>query len=79
MRLLFLPRARSDRCAESGASREVGFGRRPPTPMVATVFDGVARHSPEGVWWKRRAEEVGFRQAVVERDSGDPIAPEVAP
>jgi enoyl-CoA hydratase len=49
------------------------------TQMVATVFDGVARHSPEGVWWKRRAEEVGFRQAVVERDSGDPIAPEVAP
>ncbi len=48
------------------------------TQMLATVFDGIARHSPEGVWWKRHAEEVGFRQAVAERDSGAPIAPEVS-
>jgi len=46
--------------------------------MLATLFDGLARHSPEGVWWKRRAEEVGFAQAVAERDSGAPIAPEVS-
>jgi enoyl-CoA hydratase len=40
---------------------------------IATLFDGIARHSPEGVWFKQRAEEVGFKQAVSERDSGDPI------
>jgi len=44
------------------------------TQMLATFFDGVARHSPEGVWFKERAEKVGFKQAVAERDSGDPIA-----
>jgi len=40
---------------------------------IATLFDGIARHSPEGVNFKQRAEEVGFKQAVTERDSGDPI------
>lgn len=44
------------------------------TQMLATVFDGITRHSPEGVWFKKRAEEVGFQQAVAERDSGEPIA-----
>ncbi len=44
------------------------------TQMFATLFDGITRHSPEGVWFKERAEEVGFQQAVAERDSGDPIA-----
>lgn len=43
------------------------------TQTLATLFDGIARHSPEGVWFKQRAEEVGFKQAVAERDSGDPI------
>ena len=43
------------------------------TQMVATIFDGMARHSPEGMWFKSRAEDVGFKQAVAERDSGDPI------
>jgi enoyl-CoA hydratase len=43
------------------------------TQTIATLFDGMARHSPEGVWFKERAEEVGFKQAVAERDSGDPI------
>ncbi len=47
------------------------------TQMMATLFDGVARHSPEGMWFKERAEQVGFKQAVAERDSGAPIAPEV--
>ena len=46
------------------------------TQMLATFFDGVARHSPEGIWFRERAEEVGFKQAVAERDSGDPIAPD---
>lgn len=45
------------------------------TQMLATLFDGITRHSPEGVWFKKRAEEVGFKEAVRERDSGDPIAP----
>jgi len=48
------------------------------TQMLATFFDGVARHSPEGIWFRERAEEVGFKQAVAERDSGDPIAPHVS-
>ncbi len=43
------------------------------TQMIATLFDGIARHSPAGVAWKRRAEQVGFHQAVKERDSGTPI------
>ena len=43
------------------------------TQLIATLFDGITRHSPEGVWFKQRAEEVGFKQAVAERDSGDPI------
>jgi enoyl-CoA hydratase len=45
------------------------------TQMFATLFDGVARHTPEGLWFKQRAEQVGFKQAVQERDSGAPIAP----
>ena len=48
------------------------------TQMFATLFDGITRHSPEGVWFKQRAEEVGFKQAVKERDSGDPIAEDVS-
>lgn len=48
------------------------------TQMVATIFDGITRHSPEGMWFKQRAEDVGFARAVQERDSGDPIAPGVS-
>ena len=43
------------------------------TQSIATLFDGIARHSPEGIRFKQRAEEVGFKQAVTERDSGNPI------
>jgi len=43
------------------------------TQTLATLFDGIARHSPEGVAFKARAEEAGFKQAVAERDSGKPI------
>lgn len=45
------------------------------TQRFATLFDGVARHSPEGKWFEERARDAGFKQAVRERDSGDPIAP----
>ncbi len=44
------------------------------TQMIATLFDGITRHSPAGLAFKARAEEVGFKQAVAERDSGAPIA-----
>ena len=45
------------------------------TQTLATLFDGIARHSPEGLWFKQRAEQAGFKQAVAERDSGEPIGP----
>ncbi|MDP6342933.1 MAG: crotonase/enoyl-CoA hydratase family protein [Alphaproteobacteria bacterium] len=44
------------------------------TQMTATLFDGITRHSPPGVAFKQRSEQVGFQQAVKERDSGAPIA-----
>jgi enoyl-CoA hydratase len=40
------------------------------TQMIATVFDGITRHSPEGVSFKQRAETVGWKEAVRERDQG---------
>ena len=40
------------------------------TQRLATVFDGISRHSPEGLHFKQRAENVGWKQAVAERDSG---------
>ncbi|QFU76590.1 crotonase/enoyl-CoA hydratase family protein [Halioglobus maricola] len=44
------------------------------TQRFATLFDGFARHSPEGKWFEERARDVGYKQAVAERDSGEPIA-----
>jgi enoyl-CoA hydratase len=38
------------------------------TQILGTVFDGVARHTPEGYAFQRRAQEAGFKQAVRERD-----------
>jgi enoyl-CoA hydratase len=38
------------------------------TPVLGTVFDGVARHTPEGYAFQQRAAEAGFKQAVRERD-----------
>jgi enoyl-CoA hydratase len=37
--------------------------------MVSAVFDGISRHTREGYAFQRRAAEVGFRQAVRERDA----------
>jgi len=48
------------------------------TQMFATVFDGITRHSPEGLWFKRYAEAYGFPAAVEWRDSGRPL-PEPGP
>jgi enoyl-CoA hydratase len=48
------------------------------TQAMATLFDGITRHSPEGMWFKRYAEEHGFHKAVAWRDGGKPI-PEGVP
>ena len=40
------------------------------TQTLATIFDGITRHSPEGLTFKARAEAVGWKQAVRERDQG---------
>jgi len=45
------------------------------TQMMATLFDGITRHSPEGMWFKKYAEKNGFHAAVKWRDSGKPIPP----
>ncbi len=41
--------------------------------QMATVFDGITRHNPEGLWFRRLAQEQGFKAAVAWRDSGKPI------
>jgi enoyl-CoA hydratase len=38
------------------------------TQMLGTLFDGVARHTPEGFAFQQRAAQAGFREAVRERD-----------
>src|SRR3954468_9279799 len=38
------------------------------TQAFGTVFDGVARHTPEGYAFQGRAAEAGFKEAVRERD-----------
>lgn len=35
---------------------------------AATIFDGVARHTQEGLDFVAKAQQVGFREAVRERD-----------
>ena len=46
--------------------------------VMSALFDGIARHSPEGTWFKRLAEAEGFKAAVKARDSGEPIAPDAS-
>ena len=43
------------------------------TQMMANVFDGITRHNPEGLWFRRYAQAQGFKNAVAWRDSGRPI------
>jgi enoyl-CoA hydratase len=38
------------------------------TQTFGTVFDGIARHTPEGYAFQQRAAEAGFKDAVRERD-----------
>jgi enoyl-CoA hydratase len=40
------------------------------TQLLATLFDGITRHSPEGRWFSAFAAEHGFHEAVRWRDSG---------
>ncbi len=40
------------------------------TQRLATIFDGITRHSPEGLNFKAFAEQSGWKQAVNERDEG---------
>lgn len=40
------------------------------TQILATLFDGITRHSPEGRWFQQLAAEEGFHAAVEWRDSG---------
>ena len=38
------------------------------TQKMGTFFDGYTRHTPEGVEFQKKCNEVGFKQAVKERD-----------
>ena len=38
------------------------------TRLIGTLFDGIARHTKEGKDFVRRAQEIGWRNAVRERD-----------
>ena len=39
------------------------------TQLLGTVFDGIARHTPEGIAWRDLAMQEGFREAVRRRDA----------
>ncbi|HWY24672.1 MAG TPA: crotonase/enoyl-CoA hydratase family protein [Nevskia sp.] len=43
------------------------------TQTLATLFDGITRHSPEGVAFREHAAKAGFHDAVRLRDSGELI------
>jgi enoyl-CoA hydratase/carnithine racemase len=43
------------------------------TQILATLFDGITRHSPEGRWFSEFAATRGFHEAVAYRDSGQEI------
>jgi enoyl-CoA hydratase len=51
------------------------------TQLLGTFFDGIARHTPEGHAFARRAAEAGWREAVRERDEpfGDQGLPDAKP
>ena len=40
------------------------------TQKLATIFDGITRHSPEGMNFKTRSEDKGWKETVRERDAG---------
>ena len=53
--------------AVNGAIEAMGLKN---TQTLATIFDGITRHSPEGLNFKKRAETVGWKEAVRDRDNG---------
>jgi enoyl-CoA hydratase len=50
-------------------NQTIHAGGLQPTQILGTVFDGIARHTQEGYQFQQRAAEVGFKQAVQERDT----------
>ena len=46
-------------------AEHLGLGQ---TRLLGTLFDGIARHTQEGLDFVERSQAVGFRQAVRERD-----------
>ena len=38
------------------------------TQTLGTFFDGIARHTPEGLAWRDLAMKEGFQEAVRQRD-----------
>ena len=50
-------------CNHTAEQQGLGTSR-----LLGTLFDGVARHTQEGLDFVARARDVGFRQAVRERD-----------
>jgi enoyl-CoA hydratase len=38
------------------------------TQVLGTLFDGIARHTPEGYGFAHRAAEAGWKEAVRDRD-----------
>lgn len=49
------------------AVEAMGLGQ---SQRLATLLDGITRHSPEGLNFRKRSMDVGWKQAVNERDSG---------
>lgn len=49
-------------------NQETMSGGLHTTQILGAVFDGITRHTSEGYAFQQRAAEVGFRQAVRERD-----------
>ena len=47
------------------------------TQMIATLFDGITRHTKEGMAFKRLAEREGFKEAIALRDSGQAIPDDI--
>jgi enoyl-CoA hydratase len=47
------------------------------TQALGVFFDGIARHTPEGYEFQRRAAELGFKEAVRQRD--EPYGPAQSP
>jgi enoyl-CoA hydratase len=45
----------------------------PAEQIEAATLDGITRHTPEGLWFRRYAQRHGFKAAIAWRDSGRPI------